>query len=102
MCIRDSYYAAESINGYLIAQSASTGNLELVTPSGTYWKTQTLVTQSTKAGEASSWVLYDMALDYSGKYAKALDPYESTNGTDTPVSYTHLDVYKRQRSRGPS
>ena len=24
-----------------------------------------------------------MALDYSGKYAKALDPYESTNGTDT-------------------
>ena len=77
------YYAAEYINGYLIAQSASTGSLELVTPSGTYWKTQTLVTQSTKAGEAGSWVLYDMALDYSGKYAEALDPYESTNGTDT-------------------
>ena len=77
------YYAAEYINGYLIAQSASTGSLELVTPSGTYWKTQTLVKQSTKAGEAGSWVLYDMALDYSGKYAKALDPYESTNGTDT-------------------
>ena len=49
------YYAAEYINGYLLAQSASTGSLELVTPSGTYWKTQTLVTQSTKAGEAGSY-----------------------------------------------
>lgn len=77
------YYAAEYINGYLIAQSASTGNLELVTPSGTYWKTQTLVTQSSEIGDSGSWVFYDMALDYSGKYAEALDPYQSTNGTDT-------------------
>lgn len=77
------YYAAEYINGYLIAQSASTGNLELVTPSGTYWKTQTLVTQSSEIGDSGSWAFYDMALDYSGKYAEALDPYQSTNGTDT-------------------
>lgn len=77
------YYAAEYINGYLIAQSASTGNLELVTPSGTYWKTQTLVTQSSEIGDSGSWVFYDMALDYSGKYAEALDPYQSTHGTDT-------------------
>ena len=77
------YYAAEYVNGYLIAQNANTGYLELVTPSGTYWKTQTLATQHGSVGDAGVWVLYDMALDYSGKYAAAVDPYQSTNGTDT-------------------
>ena len=29
------------------------------------------------------WVLYDMALDYSGQYAETLDPHQSHTGTDT-------------------
>ena len=59
------YYAAEYVNGYVIAQNANTGNLELVTPSGTYWRTQTLLSQNGKAGDYGFWVFYDMALDYS-------------------------------------
>lgn len=77
------YYSAEYVNGYLLAQNANTGALELVTPSGTYWKTQTLVSQYGSVGDSGVWVLYDMALDYSGEYADVLDPYQSTNGTDT-------------------
>ncbi len=77
------YYSAEYVNGYLVAQNANTGNLELVTPSGTYWKTRTLVTQNGKVGDSGFWVLYDMALDYSGKRADTLDPYGDAYGKDT-------------------
>ena len=61
------YYSAEYVNGYLVAQSAVTGNLELVTPGGTYWSTRTLWENQGKPGAAGCKVLYDMAIDYSGK-----------------------------------
>lgn len=76
------YYSAEYVNGYLIAQNAGTGSLELVTPSGTYWKTKTLVAQSGKVGENGVWVLYDMAMDYSDTRTALLDPLNSASGTD--------------------
>lgn len=63
------YYSAEYVNGYLVAQSAVTGNLELVTPGGTYWSTLTLW-ENQKQGQDGCKVLYDMAMDYSGKTAK--------------------------------
>ncbi len=37
------YYSAEYVNGYLLAQSAVTGDLMLVTPTSTYWNASTLV-----------------------------------------------------------
>lgn len=77
------YYAAEYVNGYLIAQNANTGALELVTPSGTYWRTQTLVSQHGSIGDAGVWVFYDMALDYSTTGSSALDYYGNWSGTDT-------------------
>ena len=76
------YYSAEYVNGYLVAQNAGTGALELVTPSGTYWKTKTLVSQSGKVGDNGVWVLYDMAMDYSGTRSAKVDPYKSAAGTD--------------------
>ncbi len=77
------YYAAEFVNGYLIAQNANTGALELVTPSGTYWRTQTLVEQSGGVGDPGVWVFYDMALDYSTNGSSVHDQYGSWAGTDT-------------------
>ncbi len=78
------YYSAEYVNGYLIAQSASTGDLVLVTPSSSYWGTQTLYSQNGKSvGDAGVFVLYDMALDYSDEGHKANDPYNSSAGMDT-------------------
>lgn len=78
------YYSAEYVNGYLLAQSAVTGDLMLVTPTSTYWNASTLVSQNgKKIGDQGVWVLYDMALDYSGQYAETLDPYQSHTGTDT-------------------
>lgn len=62
------YYSAEYVNGYLVAQSAVSGDLVLVTPSSTYWGASTLISQNgQQIGQAGVWVLYDMALDYSDK-----------------------------------
>ena len=77
------YYAAEYVNGYLIAQSAVTGNLELVTPSGTYWGTQTLLKQNGKIGDSGVFVFYDMALDYSDTVSTIYDLYGNCSGTDS-------------------
>lgn len=77
------FYSAEYVNGYLIAQSAVTGNLVLVTPSGSYWDNQVLVAQNGKVGDNGVWVLYDMALDYSDTGSNAHDPWESAAGRDT-------------------
>lgn len=59
------YYAAEFVNGYIIGLSAVTGNIELITPGGTYWSTQTLVEQRGKVGENGFKVFYDMAMNYA-------------------------------------
>ncbi len=59
------YYSAEFVNGYVVGQRASDGALVLLTPLNTYWKTQTLLKQEGKVGEANVFVLYDMALDYN-------------------------------------
>ena len=40
------YYSAEYVNGYLIAQSAITNDLVLVTPASTHWRSTTLVSQN--------------------------------------------------------
>lgn len=66
------YYSGEYINGYIIAQSAATGHLELITPTGTYWKTQTIASNNGNVGDYGVWVLYDMALDHSGTLSTAL------------------------------
>lgn len=61
------YYSAEYVNGYLVAQHAGDGDLYLVTPSGTYWGIQKLAENRANLGENGCWVLYDMAMDYSGE-----------------------------------
>lgn len=66
------YYSGEYVNGYVIAQSASTGHLELLTPTNTYWKTQTIAQNNGTVGQYGVWVLYDMALDHSGTLSNAL------------------------------
>lgn len=78
------YYSAEYVNGYLVAQSAITGDLLLITPSGSYWSQQTIATQNgKKIGDAGSWVLYDMALDYSDIGSGIYDPAGNAAGKDT-------------------
>lgn len=64
------YYSAEYVNGYLVAQNASDGHLYLVTPSGTYWGIQLLAENRGTIGDPGVWVLYDMAMDYSGEKDK--------------------------------
>ncbi len=61
------YYSAEYVNGRLIAQSANDGSLRLITPYESYWDSTVLTKQYGTVGEAGTWVLYDMALDYSDK-----------------------------------
>ena len=63
------YYSAEYVNGYIIAQSATTGDLVLVTPSNTHWSQRTLVKANGGLGDPNVWVLYDMALDHSASEA---------------------------------
>lgn len=78
------FYSAEYVNGYLIAQSATTGDLMLVTPSGSFWDTQVLISQDgKKPGEDGCWVLYDMALDYSDNGSEAHDKWGNAAGKDT-------------------
>lgn len=61
------YYCGEYVNGYVVAQNANTGDLVLLSPNSTYWGSTTLVKNNGKEGDPGVWVLYDMALDYSGK-----------------------------------
>ncbi len=61
------YYAAEYVNGYLVAQHAGDGDLYLVTPSGTYWSIQKMVENQGEPNQYGFWVFYDMAMDYSGE-----------------------------------
>ena len=74
------YYSAEYVNGYLIAQNTSTGNLELITPSGSYWSSQVLAQNHGSIGDPGVWVLYDMALDHSGTLSQSYGIYGQ--GTD--------------------
>ena len=67
------YYSAEFVNGYVIGQNAATGHLELITPSGTYWSRQTIAENRGQIGDPGVWVLYDMALDYSGVAAQGFN-----------------------------
>ncbi|MBQ7231097.1 MAG: S8 family serine peptidase [Oscillospiraceae bacterium] len=76
------YYAAEYVNGYLIAQNANTGHLELVIPGGTYWSSQILTQNQGTMGEYGVWVLYDMALDHSGTLAESYGVNNETDATD--------------------
>ncbi len=71
------YYSAEFVNGYLIGQNAASGDIELITPAGTYWETRTIIDNNTEIGDPGSKVIYDMALDHSGKYKDNLDPYNN-------------------------
>ncbi len=68
------YYSAEFVNGYIIGQNTSTGDIELITPAGSYWSTTTLI-DGNEVGEPYTYAIYDMALDHSGSYKTVLDPY---------------------------
>ena len=72
------YYSGEFVNGYVIAQNANTGHLELITPSGTYWSRQVLATNNGSIGDPNVWVLYDMALDHSGTLSSSFGFYGSS------------------------
>ena len=76
------YYAAEYVNGYLVAQNANTGHLELVIPGGTYWSSQVLTENRGAMGDYGVWVLYDMALDHSGTLAESYGVNNETDATD--------------------
>ena len=76
------YYSAEYVNGYLIAQNANTGHLELVIPGGTYWSSQVLTENRGAMGDYGVWVLYDMALDHSGTLAASYGVNNETDATD--------------------
>ena len=76
------YYSAEYVNGYLIAQSTTTGNLELITPTGSYWSAEVLCQNNGTVGNANVWVLYDMALDHSGTLSTSYNVASEAIGTD--------------------
>ena len=77
------YYSAEYVNGYLIAQSAATGHIELVIPGGSYWSSQVLCENRGQIGDYGVWVLYDMALDHSGTLAASYGVNTETDATDS-------------------
>ncbi len=77
------YYSAEFVNGYIVAQSAGTGHLELITPSGSYWSSQVIATNRGQPGENGVWVLYDMALDHSGTLSASFGVNNETEATDS-------------------
>lgn len=77
------YYSAEYVNGYIIAQSAATGHIELVTPGGSYWPSQVLCENRGQIGDYGVWVLYDMALDHSGTLSEAYGITSETDATDS-------------------
>ena len=71
----DRYYSGEFVNGYIIAQNAVTGHLELITPVGSYWSSQVLAQNQGGLGDPGVWVLYDMALDHSGTLKESYGIY---------------------------
>ncbi len=76
------YYSAEFVNGYIIGQNTSSGDIEFITPAGTYWSTTTLISGNA-VGDPYTYAIYDMALDHSGSYKSVLDPYNyMMNGDD--------------------
>ena len=75
------YYAGEFVNGYVIAQSAATGHLELITPSGSYWSSQVIAENRGGIGDPNVWLFYDMAVDHSGTLAQSYGIY--TQSTDS-------------------
>ncbi|MBQ2920727.1 MAG: S8 family serine peptidase [Oscillospiraceae bacterium] len=77
------YYSAEYVNGYIIAQSAATGHIELVIPGGSYWSSQVLCENRGQIGDYGVWVLYDMALDHSGTLSAAYGITSETDATDS-------------------
>ncbi len=83
------FYSAEYVNGYLVAQSAVTGNLELVTPGGTYWSTLTLLKNPAEKGKPGCWVMYDMAVDYSGKTSTTYNPETKKNDVLFAVGWAY-------------
>ena len=76
------YYSGEFVNGYIVAQNANTGHIELITPSGTYWSSQVLAQNRGSIGDPNVFVLYDMALDHSGTLSTAYGFY-GTDATDS-------------------
>ena len=76
------YYAAEFVNGYVIAQSVATGHLELITPSGSYWSSKVIAENNGQIGDPNVWVLYDMALDHSGTLLASYGINWGTSATD--------------------
>ena len=76
------YYSAEFVNGYVIGQSAATGHLELITPSGSYWSSRVIAENRGQIGNPGVWLLYDMALDHSGTLANSYGMNWGTDATD--------------------
>ena len=85
------YYAAEYVNGYLIGQNTTTGHLELITPSGSYWASKVLLENQGGIGDPNVWVLYDMALDHSGTL---LESYGVTDNDGTDGLFAVGWMYK--------
>ena len=93
MCIRDRLYNEQVVVQYGAAvQQATDGCPGLVVPSANYGR----------GGNTTLMAITTSRDRYSTKpFAEALSDLlrEEARGTDTkpnPVSYTHLDVYKRQ------
>ena len=76
------YYSGEFVNGYVIAQNAGTGHLELITPSGSYWSRKVIAQNRGQMGDYGVWVLYDMALDHSGTLTASYNVNYETDATD--------------------
>ncbi|MBR5020812.1 MAG: S8 family serine peptidase, partial [Oscillospiraceae bacterium] len=83
------YYAAEYVNGYIIGQSVNTGNLELITPTGSYWGSQTLATNAGREGDPNVWLFYDMALDHSGTLAEKMGLWLDTKDSLWAVGWMY-------------
>ena len=83
------YYAAEYVNGYIIGQSTNTGNLELITPTGSYWGSQTLCENAGRAGDPNVWIFYDMALDHSGTLAEKYGLYQDATDSLWAVGWMY-------------
>lgn len=88
-------YAAEYINGYVIAQRVTDGALVFLTPYNTFWNSRTIWEQDRAAGEAGFKNLYDMALDYSTDrlFAVGWDYKGDSNGDgNDDGDYTFFEI----------
>jgi len=104
MCIRDSNYSDESVQ-IGVAQFDASGNpIDLQLTAGT--GTQSLPNPGQQTASAVTVVDYTSAgmppapdtlyLFVADSQSSTLNVYQAS-GAPAPVSYTHLDVYKRQR-----